>query len=402
MLNWRTRLIPEHTTQPDFDAVIDRRSQRATKWLEVEQLATSGSEKVIPLWIADMEFTSPQPVLAAIRDALDHGVLGYSEWPADFAQVFCQWQASRHQWSINPEWLLSCQSVITALDVIIRAYSEPDDEVIVLSPGFGTFNRVINHTGRNVVEVPLVENGLQYQLDVALIEAKLTPRSRMLILCNPHNPIGKVWKVEELTQIAELCQRHGLLLISDDVHQELILGNTRYTPVAALDERYADFTITFTSPCKTFNLSGLPVAQLVVKNTEIREKLRHELYQLSVHQPDILAIAACDAAYRHGEKWLEALLPYLRENYALLDNALQPMRSVSLFKLEGTYLAWLDFRNSGLNPSELEHKLLNEAGVKLNNGLKFSAAGAGFMRLNFALPRAELVKVIERLQRCFI
>lgn len=392
---------PEQSQQPDFDTVIDRRSQRATKWLEVETVHNSRGEPVIPLWIADMEFTSPQPVLAAIRKTLDHGILGYGEWPADFAQAFCQWQASRHQWSINPEWLLSCQSVITALDVVIRTLTQPQDEVIVLTPGFGNFTRVINHTGRTVVEVPLVENGLHYELDVARIEASITERSKMLILCNPHNPIGKVWNKQELTQIAELCFRRGLLLVSDDVHQELILGNTPYTPIATLEERYADFTMTFTSPCKTFNLSGLPVAQLVIKDAEIREKLRHELYQLSVHQPDILAMAACDAAYRHGGKWLDALLSYLRENYALLESGLQPMQSVSLFKLEGTYLAWLDFRNSGLSPSELEHKLLYEAGLKLNNGLKFGAAGAGFMRLNFALPRAELVKVVARLQRSF-
>lgn len=391
----------EQNAQRYFDIPIDRKSTRAIKWLEVEGLVSSVGEPVIPLWIADMDFNSPPAVLNALRETLEHGALGYSEWPEDFPAVFRDWQASRHYWQISPQWLLSCQSVITALDVIIRTCTQPDDDILVLTPGFGTFNRVIDHTGRRQINVPLVELQNHYHLDLKRLEAQITPRSRMLILCNPHNPVGKVWSREELIQIAQLCQRHGLLLVSDDVHQDLVIGDIPYTPIASLDEAFADFIITFTSPCKTFNLSGLPVAQLIIKNSDLREKLRHNLYQLSVHQPDMLAMAGCVAAYRHGGEWLDALLYYLKGNYALLEQGLAPLKDVTLFHLEGTYLAWVDFRKTGLSQSALQSKLVKEAGVFMNNGLKFGEAGEGFMRLNFALPRAELIKVIERLNRCF-
>ncbi|ORJ22150.1 cystathionine beta-lyase [Rouxiella silvae] len=385
----------------DFKTVIDRRSRLSTKWLEVNEFTDSLSGPVIPLWIADMDFKSPPVVVDALQQAVEHGIFGYSEWPADFFALFCGWQEVRHGWRIDPQWVLPCESVISAMDIAIRANSQPDDEVIIFSPGFSTFNRIIKHTGRRVIDVPLVENERSYSLDIARLHAAITSRSRILILCNPHNPIGKVWRSEELRQIAELCQHHRLLLLSDDVHQDLIIGDTPYTPVASLDPQFADLTITFTSPCKPFNLSGLPITHLVIKNAEIRKKLSDELEELSVHQPNMLGMIACDAAYRHGAPWLDALIETLRGNYALLEKGLQDIANVTLFHTEGTYLAWLDFRKSGLTHAQLQQRLIKDAGLLPNSGLKFGTNGEGFMRLNFALPQSELVKVIDRLARCF-
>lgn len=394
-------MTPAASNTFDFETVIDRRSQQSTKWLEVSELAESPFGPVIPLWIADMEFTSPPVVLQALHQAVEHGIFGYSEWQPDFLEVYCRWQATRNNWIIDPQWVVPCESVISAMEIIIRAYSQPEDEVLILSPGFGTFNRIIKHTGRQIVDVPLFAQERHYSLDIARLEASITPRSRMLILCNPHNPIGKVWSEQELRQIAELCQRYGLLLLSDDVHQDLILGNIAYTAVAGIQGSFADFTLTFTSPCKPFNLGGLPITHLVIKNAEIRERVSQELEALSVHKPNMLGMIACDAAYRHGAPWLDALLEALRTNYALLDKGLQNIRNVTLFHTEGSYLAWLDFRKTGLTHAQLKQRLIEQAGLLLNSGLKFGTQGEGFMRLNFALPRSELLKVIDRLTRCF-
>ncbi|WP_369790828.1 MalY/PatB family protein [Rouxiella sp. WC2420] len=389
------------TSKFDFESVIERQSHHSTKWLEVSEFSDSPFGPTIPLWIADMDFKSPPAVREALQQAVEHGIFGYSEWSEDFFELYCQWQETRHGWAIDPQWVLPCESVISAMDIIIRAYSQPDDEIIILSPGFGTFNRIIKHAGRRVINVPLTENQRHYSLDITRLEASITLRSRMLVLCNPHNPIGKVWNREELTQIAEFCQRHGLLLLSDDVHQDLAIGEVPYTPVAGIDQQFADFTLTFTSPCKPFNLGGLPITHLVIKNAEIRELLGRELEEFSVHKPNMLGMIACDAAYRHGAVWLDALIETLRVNYALLDEGLRNVANVTLFNTEGSYLAWLDFRKTGLTQAELQQRLIKQAGLLLNNGLKFGANGEGFMRLNFALPQSELVKVIERLVHCF-
>lgn len=394
-------MTPAASNTFDFETVIDRRSQQSTKWLEVSELAESPFGPVIPLWIADMEFTSPPVVLQALHQAVEHGIFGYSEWQPDFLEVYCRWQATRNNWIIDPQWVVPCESVISAMEIIIRAYSQPEDEVLILSPGFGTFNRIIKHTGRQIVDVPLFAQERHYSLDIARLEASITPRSRMLILCNPHNPIGKVWSEQELRQIAELCQRYGLLLLSDDVHQDLILGNIAYTAVAGIQGSFADFTLTFTSPCKPFNLGGLPITHLVIKNAEIRERVSQELEALSVHKPNMLGMIACDAAYRHGASWLDALLEALRANYALLEKGLQKIPNLTLFSTEGSYLAWIDFRKTGLTHAQLKQRLIEQAGLLLNSGLKFGTQSEGFMRLNFALPRSELLKVIDRLTRCF-
>ncbi|AVF34389.1 MalY/PatB family protein [Rahnella sikkimica] len=384
--------------RPDFDAITDRRSQHSTKWSAVKNLTTDSGKPVIPLWIADMEFRSPPEVIGALHRVLEQGILGYTDYPAEFTDAFCRWQSSRHRWEISREWVVPCQSVITALDVAIRCLSEPGDEILVLSPGFGTFRRVIQHTGRRVVQVPLTQEERFYSLDLSRLAKTLTTRTRMLILCNPHNPIGKVWRADELRKIGGFCQQHNLLLLSDDVHQDLILGDTPYTPLAGISGEFADFTLTFTSPGKTFNLAGLQAANVIIKNDDIRKKVRENLYQLSAHKPNMLALHATDAAYRHGEAWLDALLDYLKGNLAYLDTELKTFAHVDLFRVQGSFLAWLDFRKTGLSQPELEHKLLHQAGLLADSGVNFGHGGEGFMRVNFAMPRSELEVVVRRLR----
>lgn len=385
----------------DFDVPIDRRNRNATRWRAAEQATSAHGEPVIPLWIADMEFRTAPVVIEAMQETLTHGIVGYQEWSADFPGLLCQWQAVRHRWVLDPEWILPCQSVVSALELILHTLTQPGDEVIEFSPGFGAFSRVIHQTGRRAVAVPLRENALDYVLDPDALEASITPRTRMLILCNPHNPLGKVWRKEELQRIIDVCLRHNLLLISDDVHQDLRIQGTRYTPIVSLNEALADNAMTFTSPCKTFNFSGLPVAHMVIKNARLRERLRDGLVQRSIHKPNALAMIACEAAYKQGALWLDALCQYLHGNAVLLRQALHQHSSVRVFTVEGSYLAWLDFRNSGLSQAALAARLVNEAGVLLENGIHFGDGGEGFMRLNFALPRRELMTAITRLQHHF-
>lgn len=388
-------------TRPDFDLLTDRSSHHSTKWQVAGNGVNERGEPVIPLWIADMDFRTPPVVLAALQQAIDHGVLGYREWADDFLPLFCHWQAMRHQWHVSPEWVVPTQSVVTALDVILRLWSQPGDDILLFSPGFGAFNRAIEQTQRRTIAVPLSENARDYTLDIARLEACITSRSRMLILCNPHNPLGNVWRREALAAIAQCCLRHNMLLLSDDVHQDLVTGSVPYMPVAGLSDEIADHCITFTSPCKTFNFSGLPVTNLVIKHPARRQALRDALYQLRVHKPATLAMVACEAAYREGEAWWQALMTYLRDNRAQLVNALHQHSRVRVFDGGGGYLAWLDFRDAGLTQRELEARLVTQAGLLLESGIHFGADGEGFMRLNFALPASGLATALERLQRSF-
>lgn len=388
-------------TRYDFDALTDRRAHYATKWQAVENAVNACGEPVIPLWIADMDFRTPPAVLAALQQAIEHGVLGYREWADDFLPLFCHWQAARHQWQVSPEWVVPTQSVVTALDVILRLWSQPGDDIHLFSPGFGAFDRVITQTQRRIIDVPLNENTRDYTLDIARLKASITPRSRMLILCNPHNPLGKVWRREELAAIAQCCLRHNMLLLSDDVHQDLVTGSVPYTPVAGLSDEIADRCITFTSPCKTFNFSGLPVTNLVIKHPARRAALCDALYQLRIHKPATLAMVACEAAYREGETWWQALITSLRGNRAQVVSALHSHSGIRVFDGDGGYLAWLDFRPAGLTQPDLEARLVNQAGLLLESGSHFGTGGEGFMWLNFALPASELATVLERLQRSF-
>ena len=384
-----------------FDLPGDRRARNATKWRVAEKATNDDGEPVIPMWIADMDFRAPPAVLDALQAAIAHGIPGYQEWSEDFPALFCRWQARRHRWTLSPEWLLPCQSVVGALDVIVDSLSQPGDEIIVFSPGFAAFSRVIQQTQRRVVTVPLRVNGLEYALDPDRLTAAITPRTRMLILCNPHNPLGKAWCQNELQQIIDICLRHNLLLVSDDVHQDLHLSQSHYTPVASLNAAIAANAVTFTSPCKTFNFSGLPVTNMVIENARIRECIRSRLVQRSLHKPNALAMVACEAAYRHGGPWLDALCQYLHGNYVQLQKALHQHTSIRLFHSQGGYLGWLDFNRCGLSHAALEQRLVQKAGLLLESGTHFGPEGEGFMRLNFALPRRQLAQAITRLQREF-
>ncbi|EHD22348.1 MULTISPECIES: MalY/PatB family protein [Brenneria] len=385
----------------DFDRIIDRRTRNSTKWLAAENQATSAGQPPLPLSIADMDFSSPPAVAHALQDLVTHGVFGYTEYAGMVIDPLCDWLAARHRWQIKPEWVVPCCSVESAMDAVIHTLTEPQDDIVILSPGFGAFAQVIEQTGRNIIEVALDEGERNYTLDFRRLESRLSAKTRLMILCNPHNPIGKVWRADELTAIGEICQRHNLLLLSDDVHQDLILGDVPYTPLAGLNDQFADLAVTFTSPEKTFNLAGLQIANLIISNASIREKIAHALRQRMVHKPNMFALYGGDAAYRYGAQWLDALINYLKMNYILLQQGVDSIADVELFENQGSYLAWLDFRKSGLSQPELARRLRHEAGLLLESGLHFGSQGAGFMRLNFALPRAQLAVAIRNLQRCF-
>ncbi|MEC5341290.1 PatB family C-S lyase [Brenneria populi] len=385
----------------DFDRIIDRRGRNSTKWLAVANRVNALGEPAIPLWIADMDFAAPPAVTQALYDAAAHGVFGYTDCAGLVIEPLRAWLAARHGWRIPARWVTLVNSVETAMDVVIQTLTEPQDDIIILSPGFGAFARVIEQTGRNTIEVILDEGDGGYTLNIARLERRLSGRTRLMILCNPHNPIGKVWRADELREIGRFCRQHNLLLLSDDVHHDLIIGDVPYTPLAALDASFADFTVTFTSPGKTFNIEGAQIANLIIGNEALREKISRVFRRLNIHQPNLFALYAADAAYRHGADWLDALCDYLRSNAALLREGIGRIADIEAFETQGGHLAWLDFRKTGLAQQALERRLFDDAGLLLESGLRFGASGAGFMRLNFALPRARLAEAIGRLQRVF-
>ncbi|MFE8118825.1 MalY/PatB family protein [Brenneria goodwinii] len=385
----------------DFDRIIDRRNRNSTKWLAAANRVNAAGEPVIPLWIADMDFASPPAVSQALYDVVEHGVFGYTEYSGLVIEPLRDWLAARHNWQIQAEWVAPVNSVETAMDVVIQTLTAPQDDIVILSPGFGAFARVIEQTGRNTIEVLLDKGDSDYSLNISRLERQLTDKTRLMILCNPHNPIGKVWRADELRQIGRFCQRHNLLLLSDDVHHDLIIGDVPYTPLASLSAQFADFTVTFTSPGKTFNIEGIQIANLIIRNAAIRERIDTVFRQLCIHKPNVFALYAADAAYRYGAEWLDALIGYLKNNYALLREGIERIPNIDLCETQGSHLAWLDFRKTGLSQQALERRLLDDAGLLLESGPHFGASGAGFMRLNFALPRTQLAEAIDRLQRSF-
>ncbi|TYP07046.1 MalY/PatB family protein [Xenorhabdus doucetiae] len=313
-----------------------------------------------------------------------------------------QWQLQRHGWSIKEEWIVQTPGVVNSLSLIIQTFTQQGDGILIQPPVYGSFYNCSLLNGRHVVTAPLIEKTANYALDIDEFEAAITPKTKLFFLCNPHNPTGHVWSKEELTAMGNVFLRHGIMVISDEIHQDLILTTGKcHQPFASIHDEFADICITCTSPSKTFNLAGLQTSNLFITNKRIREELKQTYTRCSLHIPNMLGLVACEAAYRYGASWLSELLIYLRGNQMFLQQYFDQLPQVKFFKSDALYLGWLDFRNSGIEPKNLQDKLLNHSRLWLDDGIKFGADYAGFARINFACPRSTLSVAMQRLSRLF-
>ncbi|MBN3785369.1 MalY/PatB family protein [Burkholderia sp. Ac-20353] len=385
-----------------FDEVIDRRRSNSLKWAFGQKLLSADEYAAdpLPMWVADMDFRAPRPVLDALHEAVEFGVFGYSRGATDsYLDAVVGWQARRFGWDVAKEWVLQSSGIITALKTAIQAFSAPGDTVLIQPPVYAHFHDDVLLNGRRLVFAPLERAGTAYRFNEQAFEAAIRDDTKLFILSNPHNPTGNVWTEGELRAMGEICSRHGVLVISDEIHQDLILHPVkRHIPFASLGERFARNSITCTAPSKTFNLPGLQSANLFVPNPRLRDELRRQFDRNMYQSVNTLGMVAAEAAYSRGEPWLEALLVYLRENQTHFRNAVHGITSkIEVLPADSLYLAWMDCRGLGMDPDVLNTFMLNNARLWLDKGQKFGIEGHGYMRANLGCPRSTIDEAIDRL-----
>ena len=379
----------------DFDRIIDRRGTSSLKW---DQLgALFGGEDVLPLFVADMDFEAPREVVEAIVERAKRGVYGYTIRTDGYYEAVTGWLERRHGWKIGRDWLVSSPGVVPALAAAIHAFTEPGDGVILQSPVYYPFYDVIRANGRTVVDNPLrIENGV-YRIDFDLLEEQ-AKTAKLMLLCSPHNPGGRVWTADELKRIGDICLRHGVIVVSDEIHHDLVFKPNRHVPFASLGPEFAARSVTCIAPSKTFNLAGLQAAAAIVPDDELRRRyVRTGRFALAIHMDSYFGVTGMETSYRYGEPWLEQLLVYLRENRDALTAFLKErLPEVRVMVPEATYLAWVDCRAISEDPAELKKLMYAEARVAFSEGSVFGRQGAGWLRINFGCPRAVLLEALER------
>lgn len=375
----------------DFDTPIDRARSDSQKWQKY------AGQDILPLWVADMDFAAPPAVLDALQARVAHGVLGYAKPLASLAEATVGYCARRYGWSVDPSWLVWLPGLVTGLNVAARALGEDGDEILCATPVYPPFMSSPANQRRRTVAVPMVRNGARWEMDFAALERAVTPRSRAFFLCSPHNPVGRAFTRAELAQLAAFCVRHHLTLVSDEIHCDLILDDVAHLPTAALSPEIAARSITLMAPSKTYNVPGLGTSLAIIPDAGLRAAFTRAASGI-VPDANVLGLVACEAAFRHGEPWRQALLAYLRGNRDLIEQTVASgkLPGVTLTHVEATYLAWLDISALKL---EHAHAFFERHGLGFSDGAPFGAAPNTHVRLNFGCTRATLTEALARLQR---
>jgi cystathionine beta-lyase len=371
----------------DFDTPINRRGTYSEKWDRYRDT------DVIPLWVADMDFASPPAVLQALRERIDHGVLGYTAVPAPLLQVFCEHVRDNYQWTIDPEWLVFIPGLVCGLNITCAAIGQAGESVLTATPVYPPFFSAPRNMGRRIMRVPLARSGGRWQMDFEAFERAVQPDTRLFLLCNPHNPVGRCFDKDELLATAAFCERHDLVICADEIHNELVLDpDKRHIPIASLDADIARRTITLMAPSKTYNIPGLGASVAIISDPTLRARFRKAMAGIVPHV-NLLGLVAALAAYRDCRPWRDELLAYLRENRDLVDREIANIPGLSVSPVEATYLSWIDARAL---PVESATGFFEKAGVGLSDGAPF--AGTGYVRLNFGCPRSLLVQALDRMK----
>jgi cystathionine beta-lyase len=386
----------------NFDELIERRGTNCVKYDLLEKIF--GNAEALPLWVADTDFRVPDFILNALQERLNHPILAYTYRPDSYYEAIIHWMKQQHDWEIQKEMISFSPGVVSGVTMLIMALSEPDEKVIIQPPVYFPFFSCIKGAGRQIIENPLKLKNGRYYFDLDDLINKIDSKTRLLILCSPHNPGGMVWKREELEELGDLCHQNGITIISDEIHADLVFKGHKHVPLPKVSEELKRNSVVCMAPSKTFNVAGLSSALVIIPDKSIRLKYERILQNLHIEGGNIFGNIATEAGYRNGAVWLEQLMNYLEDNYRFLESFIEErLPRIKIMKPEATFLAWLDLRDYHLSEEEMANFLIYEAGVALNQGSRFGTGGEGFFRLNFGCPRSVLkkglIKMEEKLRR---
>ncbi|MDO5606397.1 MAG: MalY/PatB family protein [Paracoccus sp. (in: a-proteobacteria)] len=389
-------------TTPDFDEIIERRGTYCNKWDDMAAIYGVPADDGLAMWVADMDFRPPAAVQRAVERIAAHGIYGYPAENPDYRAAIRWWMGHRHGWQIEPEWVLTAHGLVNGTALAVAACTEPGDRVILMTPVYHAFARVIRAQGREVAEMPLAAmDGGRYVMDWDGWHARMTGGEKMLILCSPHNPGGRVWTPAELRAVADFCISHDLILVSDEIHHDLLMPGQRHTVMANAAPDIADRLITLTAATKSFNIAGAHIGNAIIADAGLRARFQAQLAGLGLSPgmfgPDMVA-----AAYSpQGAEWIDALCAYLDGNRRIFDEGVNAIPGLASMPLEATYLSWVDFSGTGMTPAEIRARIAGQARIAANDGASFGPGGESFMRFNIATPRARVAEAVARLQAAF-
>ena len=383
----------------DFDTVPNRRGTNCFKYDFAREMGMP--EDVLPLWVADMDFPTAPAVLERLHALAEHGIFGYTGVKDAYFSAVHNWYAQRFGWETQRSWLVTTPGVVFAIAIAIRAFTQKGDAILIQQPVYYPFANKVTENDRQLVVNPLILKNGRYEMDFADMERKIADNHvKMLLLCSPHNPVGRVWTKEELLRVGEICQKHGVLVVSDEIHADFTYAGHTHRVFASVKSEFADFTITCTAPSKTFNLAGLQNSNIFIPNRQLRHAYKKELSACGCGGTNCMGMAACQAAYEAGAGWLEQLKQYLAGNLAYVRQFLrEKLPDIALVEPEGTYLVWLDLRKLGLTEQQQRQLIVQDAKLWLDTGTLFGQDGEGFERINIACPRATIEQAMQRLER---
>ncbi|WP_042276326.1 MalY/PatB family protein [[Clostridium] dakarense] len=385
----------------NFDAVIDRSNNFAAKWSEMDK--KYGTNDLLPMWVADMDFKTAPCIIDALKSRLEQGIYGYTTRPASYNESIANWSKRRYGWNIKPEWLIFSPGVIPTISILIQEMTKENDKIMIQEPVYSPFNSVVKQNKRELVISPLIklEDG-NYVMDYEDIESKIKD-VKIFILCNPHNPVGRVWTKEELKKLGDICIKHNVLVISDEIHSDIIFKNHKHIPFGSISDEFAQNSITCMAPTKTFNIAGLQTSQVILPNEEHYKILDDAFIRLDIRRNNAFSLVATEAAYNHGEDWLNEYLEYIEGNIDFAINYInENIPSLKVKKPEGTYLLWVDFSDTGLSDEEITKALVEKGKVALNSGDSFGTGGKGYQRINIACPRSMVEGGLNRIREAIM
>jgi cystathionine beta-lyase len=385
----------------NFDEIIDRRGTHSVKWDMMDKLYAVPADTGLSMWVADMDFRPAECIQRALKGMLDHGIYGYFGDDRAYLDSIRWWMANRHGWDVAPEWVLTAHGLVNGTSICVNALTAPGDGVAVMAPVYHAFGKVVRGSGRRLVELPLKNEAGRLEMDFAAWDGMIDPGTKMLILCSPHNPGGRVWTVEELRGVAEFCRRHDLILVSDEIHHDLVFPGAVHTVMAKAAPDALDRMILLTATTKTFNIAGAHTGNIIIPDPALRKRVGDFAFGLGISGNSFGLIMATAAYSPEGAEWVDALVAYLDGNRQVFDAGVNAIPGVASMRLESTYLAWVDFAGTGMAPAEFIGRVEKGAGIAANHGSSFGLNGESFLRFNLATPRARVAEAVERLQAAF-